>query len=694
MEDLDLKNLINSIKKIIGNINDFTIEINTPERVSNAIFIEAIHQKNKKYILGITQLKLILNTIISYKDLPIIKFINFNFETIDFDDKETINLIFKLHETLDILYQKCKFKNYKFDYFNFQKTIAFGNCVFNDTILFKHCTFSEIFYFQNCEVKNGVNLSATKFEKNAYFNNTKFSDYADFHEAEFEAVACFYGAKFEKPMNFSSVIFKDFNKANFVNLNTEKIDINSIKNSIENYKKLETKIQWANNFRDSFRVIKHSLIETNNNLEASNFHKLELYAKEIELGYKIGKENPNLGNKIESDKTKFNKNNYAFQAQKVKKIIHKANNKIANFCKFSYNFALNIAPYYFIVGLVYFLMLPAFLIVFIKNILWFVFKSILPMNYKYFKAYWVYYAKLAHRFTKFKTRKMINFIPYVDWLLLKIYRNTSEHHTNFARILNFTICMIAIYGLLMWFIEDMVAQIQDFSHVNIIFTIVIIFIFCIIIKSNLSSISSIGLFLILSLIVATNFIRSMITSTGSLLIYKEVIVLGLLYILSIFLLYRLFIIKHNFIIFTIRAISYIIFLFMLYGCPNTILPFANLNSQEFKTKYLENNIAEANKTEIIELASIINPEFNATKNPNSSENLSISELNEYKKFIVENKEILKDSDATNAKFKQAIYADNSRDKTIKCISFIYAIILGLCLFSLQKTARRNSVVPS
>ena len=133
---------------------------------------------------------------------------------------------------------------------------------------------------------------------------------------------------------------------------------------------------------------------------------------------------------------------------------------------------------------------------------------------------------------------------------------------------------------------------------------------------------------------------------------------------------------------------------MLYGRPNTILPFANLNSQEFKTKYLENNIAEANKTEIIELASIINPEFNATKNPNSSENLSISELNEYKKFIVENKEILKDSNATNAKFKQAIYADSSRDKTIKCISFIYAIILGLCLFSLQKTARRNSVVPS
>ncbi|PSM51892.1 hypothetical protein [Campylobacter blaseri] len=42
--------------------------------------------------------------------------------------------------------------------------------------------------------------------------------------------------------------------------------------------------------RDSFRVIKHSLIEMDNNLKASNFHKLELYAKEIELKNKLKNE--------------------------------------------------------------------------------------------------------------------------------------------------------------------------------------------------------------------------------------------------------------------------------------------------------------------------------------------------------------------------------------------------------------------
>ena len=43
----------------------------------------------------------------------------------------------------------------------------------------------------------------------------------------------------------------------------------------------------ANDFRDSFRIFKNALIKENNNLDASEFHKLELYCKEIELGESI-----------------------------------------------------------------------------------------------------------------------------------------------------------------------------------------------------------------------------------------------------------------------------------------------------------------------------------------------------------------------------------------------------------------------
>ena len=489
MENLDLEN---SIKEIIVNKDDFIIKI---EKVLNVIHIEAIHKKNEKYVfseiqknekcvLSEIQLLKILNKILSYKDLAGIKFINFNFEEIDFNDK-----IVKLHKDLDIFYEKCKFKNYEFSYFVFKKVIAFNDCVFTSVVSFEHCVFFEFFSFQDCKVKKKVNFSATKFEKNAYFNNTEFLGYVDFHETEFNAVAGFYGVAFEKFINFSNVIFKDFDKINFVNLNIEKINFIDIKNAIElNYKdklqkreieklnnqkkeieniekkikqikerlnsalqkikelkekikkdgklhknyigfkvfkqqlrllniekqklnalvkqnkkkfrllnnrkkiannefeiiKLKYKAKWANNFRDSFRIIKHSLIEIDNNLEASNFHKLELYAKEIELDYITELErykNKNISLKIsnlsewESFARKHMKDSTASKIKEIK---------------------INIK------------------------------------NYKQNNDNW---KNLKHFF---------------DFFILTFYRNTSEHHTDFIRILNFTIIMIALFGFIVY----------------------------------------------------------------------------------------------------------------------------------------------------------------------------------------------------------------------------------------------------
>ncbi|MDU4981874.1 MAG: hypothetical protein E6258_04655, partial [Campylobacter ureolyticus] len=43
---------------------------------------------------------------------------------------------------------------------------------------------------------------------------------------------------------------------------------------------------------------------------------------------------------------------------------------------------------------------------------------------------------------------------------------------------------------------------------------------------------------------------------------------------------------------------------------------------------------------------------------------------------------------------KAIKKDEILSSSFKSINFIYSIILGLCLYSLQKTARRNSIVPN
>ncbi|WP_250323732.1 pentapeptide repeat-containing protein [Campylobacter lari] len=171
------------------------------------------------------------------------------------------------------------------------------NCAIKNINLWKNkfenrCYFvdSEFGYERDGDNKAKLNFSNACFEDNAYFNNSKFYSYADFHECEFEKIACFYGVTFDKAPNFSQIILKDnFNALN-ITLNFTFDDLEKQikqeheyfnKNKNEQYQKSLDK--FANDFRDSFRVFKNALIKDNNLLEASNFHKYELYCKEIEL---------------------------------------------------------------------------------------------------------------------------------------------------------------------------------------------------------------------------------------------------------------------------------------------------------------------------------------------------------------------------------------------------------------------------
>ncbi len=168
--------------------------------------------------------------------------------------------------------------------------MAFYDCAFNDKWLIKNLSVDDTFSMENCIFKKDVDFSNAKFCNDVYFNNSHFKGYADFHECEFEKTACFYGATFHNKAipNFSQAIFKE--NLNFVNVKCD-FDFENLKESIKQAKEKEqdskkTLDKFANDFRDSFRVIKNALIKDNNLLDASNFHKYELYCKEIELDSK------------------------------------------------------------------------------------------------------------------------------------------------------------------------------------------------------------------------------------------------------------------------------------------------------------------------------------------------------------------------------------------------------------------------
>ena len=172
----------------------------------------------------------------------------------------------------NISFMKCKFDD--FNMLNAEKNI---DCAAK--FIFNFCEVKGIANFMNFKFRDKVSFKMSIFRDGVYFNNSHFYDSADFHECEFEKTACFYGVTFEKTPNFSQAIFKD--NLNFVNVKYN-FDFKDLKALIENDDKtLSSKV--ANDFRDSFRLIKNALIKDNNLLDASNFHKYELYCKEIEL---------------------------------------------------------------------------------------------------------------------------------------------------------------------------------------------------------------------------------------------------------------------------------------------------------------------------------------------------------------------------------------------------------------------------
>ena len=199
------------------------------------------------------------------------------------------NIKFKEETKIKYLYaNSSKFKKYFF----------IQNCTIENISLLKNkfenrCYFvdSKFGYEQDKDNKAELNFSNAHFIDNAIFNNSVFNGNTDFHECEFEKTACFYGVKFDKVPNFSQAQFKGSLNAVNANLN---FDFENLENKIEqehikhNKKENANKplAHFANDFRDSFRVFKNALIKDNNLLDASEFHKYELYSKEIELDSK------------------------------------------------------------------------------------------------------------------------------------------------------------------------------------------------------------------------------------------------------------------------------------------------------------------------------------------------------------------------------------------------------------------------
>lgn len=555
----------------------------------------------------------------------------------------------------------------------FEKTLTFNQCVFYnnldihqnqflDHLVFINChdnqdkkitsldlqenEFKGYFFIKNCAIekinlwknkfknrcyfmdsvfgnKNNdnikLNFSNAHFEDNAYFNNSEFYNYADFHECEFDDIACFYGVKFYKAPNFSACYFKESKAANLINVDIDKLDFKSVEKYIEdNYEdesykneikeiqdekeifkiQNEHKLRCAKNLKDSFRVIKDVLITQNNTLEAQEWHKLELYAKEEEI---------------------------AIKAKSAIDVID---------CK-------NVSA-------------------------------------------------------KFLKEELYDFTEWINFVLLFIYRNTSSHHTSFLKILNFTVVMIALYASFVWWLQinNNVQFVYEFIFITAFRVIVIIAFLSYITYKGTFKLRIFRILLFLGM-GCSIFLLFLFQVPEPIIIYC--------YILLVSFLSWIFF-SEKFSSFFVLTLAYIAFFIVLIVKPQFINPFTGVfSSDKLYESQFEKSLNDLNASAIVNLVSILQNDFNLHL---KDQNISFTELNSAKALIVANKEnLLKLNDVNSNIAKEVlgekytellkiINQDKIIENIIKSTSILYGIILLLCIFSLQKTARKNSIVPS
>ena len=517
------------------------------------------------------------------------------------------------------------FKKFTCENIVFKEKVKFDKCEFNGKVSFKNCTFEKQVIFSNSLFKNNV-----------YFDNSNFKDYTDFHESNFMNITSFYGVKFQKVPNFSACYFKEQKAVNLVNVDISSLDFKKVekfidenyedrayekdkndKNNVNKQSEIEQKhkLRYAQNAKDSFRVIKDVLIEQNNILEAQEWHKLELYAKEKEIGINLEKN-------------------------------HKS----------SISKELNIA----------------------------------------------------------QSSEVNSLTLVVDNILLWLYRNTSLHHTNFTRILNFSICNIVLYSFplllltLNWDISTLLFEkLEKINNFWFWATLALyicynIYIACVMKKANTTfkTILTMLLFLFLAVILVGSMLD--VPSYAHILFFIELYIVA--FVMIMIHIYFQYIITNNNISYFFHCVAYISLLAIVVIKPQLINPFIGIfsNDKLFESKF-EQKLNDLNSSTIINLAKISQKDFILQ----DDYNVSFTELNSAKMMILSNKNniiALKDENLTKAtkilgnalydEISQAIQQDEILSNTIKSTSIIYSIILLLCIFSLQKTARKNSIIPS
>lgn len=528
-----------------------------------------------------------------------------NYYNIDFNPTSYKNVSFERC----IFKSKIQMRKAEFENFNLQDCVIGGEFGAEKSIFKGIANFKKTKFGVRANPQKTVDLSEVIFYDNAYFDECKFNHFTTFHSATFKKTASFYEANFNVFPNFSPGDFQgilNFNNIRYGDKSIYKFsNFDTVKNNIENAYRGDDFLKNAINFRDSFRGIKHKLLENGNSIDALNYGKMELYCREIELVYSM--------NKDENLRSDFNKNLYSF------KIFDLFNPKIAT---------IIIA----IISLIsFFAMWCCFKISFKNSLAFVLILGIL--------LYGIYYGvilllSLIQNIKIFPTilkLKLPDFTQWFEYASLYLYRNTSDHHTNLNKIFHFTLLMIAGYGVSLYFTGLIHNFVLDYALYTILslLLILVILIICSFFYKNINVMSGYAIMFLLLIFMFISLISPHNYATFGVLFY----------VVMLFVLYGWFISKNAYAVFFVKIFTYIGVCFVLFSNPTLIKPILNIFDKEnLENRNLSKKLNQLDYTTIANLAKL---SFKDYENETDIK-FDATNITNQKKLILENKFVLEE----------------------------------------------------
>lgn len=533
--------------------------------------------------------------------------------------------------------------------------------------------------FQNCDfyslnitgvIGEKISFIGCKFSEAVSFENSKFKKYVSFEKSEFNSIVDFSNCVFEKPVNFdnsdekedtkpinfSNVIFQDNAYFNNIIFNNRADFHGAIFKKVASF--------YGVRFKDFV------------NFSATIFEgDLNLVNSKLDFEYEDLKQVIIKAAKNSSIKETANDFRDSFRA--LKNIVTKTGNNLD------------------------------------------------AIRYRVFELYCKEIEledDLKNKESKDPARKNIK--NFIDLMLLKLYRVTSDHHSNLVKIVNFAVTIVVFYGILNWLfphlyvcLEEGKRGLQNWLFFFVFIFMVVMFIIWII-RAGAQRWKDLVFVLILpiALIALLQFsfrdsfmseANDILNTTGAFVLIFLSLICGYAYT-SEKMGYKISYVFHIFI--------YVCFIMFLLIKPELFNPFSGIfqstkiEPNKFRNYVLENN--ESAPKEILNLIKInsdksvdydikliANHRLAILKQIDSENNQSKPEerLNVFGYFYPS--AYLEES--TNDKKYVQIYnilLDDEISEISRKISkagyLVYTFIMLLIIYSLTKTARRNSIVPS